>query len=110
MPMVIVRVYSDKDSIIVEVEDRGPGIHPSDHEVIFGRFRQACSDFLTDKPRGTGLGLSIAEAIVRRHRGRVEVDSALGAGATFRVILPIGDVEILKAYEDLTELEMAIHG
>ena len=90
--------------------DRGPGIDPDDHQVIFGRFRQACSDFLTDKPRGTGLGLTIAEAIVRRHRGKIEVDSTLGEGSTFRVILPIADVESLLTYEDLTELERAING
>jgi signal transduction histidine kinase len=107
---VTVRVHADRGSIIVEVEDHGPGIDPDDHQVIFGRFRQACSDFLTDKPRGTGLGLTIAEAIVRRHRGKIEVDSTLGEGSTFRVILPIVDVDSLLTYEDLTELERAING
>ena len=47
--------------------------------------------FYTTKPpgRGTGLGLSICYGIVADHRGRIEVDSAPGRGATFRVFLPV---------------------
>jgi two-component system, NtrC family, sensor kinase len=72
------------DEVVVEVEDTGIGIPPDDQGKIF-------EPFYTTKPpgRGTGLGLSICYGIVADHRGRIEVDSALGRGATFRVFLPV---------------------
>jgi two-component system NtrC family sensor kinase len=72
------------DEVVVEVEDTGIGIPPDDQGKIF-------EPFYTTKPpgRGTGLGLSICYGIVADHRGRIEVDSAPGRGATFRVFLPV---------------------
>jgi two-component system NtrC family sensor kinase len=71
------------DEVVVEVQDTGIGIAPGDQGKIF-------EPFYTTKPpgRGTGLGLSICYGIVSDHRGRIEVDSAPGRGATFRVFLP----------------------
>jgi two-component system NtrC family sensor kinase len=70
--------------VIVEVEDTGVGIPRADRSKIF-------EPFYTTKPpgRGTGLGLSICYGIVADHRGRIEVDSAPGRGAVFRVFLPV---------------------
>jgi two-component system, NtrC family, sensor kinase len=72
------------DEVVVEVQDTGMGIAPADQSKIF-------EPFYTTKPpgRGTGLGLSICYGIVSDHRGRIEVDSAPGRGATFRVFLPV---------------------
>jgi two-component system NtrC family sensor kinase len=71
--------------VIVEVEDTGPGIAVEARTRLF-------EPFFTTKPlgRGTGLGLSICYGIVEEHRGRIEVDSQPGRGATFRVHLPTG--------------------
>jgi two-component system NtrC family sensor kinase len=72
------------DEVVVEVEDTGPGIPGAVQSKIFEPF------FTTKAPgRGTGLGLSICYGIVEEHRGRIEVDSQVGRGATFRVHLPI---------------------
>jgi len=74
----------------VSVEDNGPGIQKEDHDVIFDKFRQgtATTDVLTDKPQGTGLGLPISRQIIEYFNGRLWVESAPGAGATFIFALP----------------------
>ncbi|PIE25585.1 MAG: hypothetical protein CSA62_00835 [Planctomycetota bacterium] len=75
--------------LLIEVEDQGIGIAPEYHAVIFDRFRQVAGDYLTEKARGTGLGLALARDVVLRHGGRIEVESACGHGACFRVWLPM---------------------
>jgi two-component system NtrC family sensor kinase len=71
---------------IAEVVDQGHGIARSELPKIF-------EPFYTTKPagRGTGLGLSICYGIVQDHGGRIEAESVLGRGSTFRVILPTGE-------------------
>jgi PAS domain S-box-containing protein len=81
-----IRIRSEErgDRLVVAVRDSGPGIAPADVGRIF-------NPFYTTKPvgQGTGLGLSIADGIVREHGGRIQVESAPGAGAEFIVELPI---------------------
>ncbi len=68
----------------VAFEDQGPGIPDALLPRVFDAF------FTTKPPgQGTGLGLAIAQGIVADHGGRIEVDSRMGIGATFRVILPV---------------------
>jgi len=88
---VAVRVGSaDRDGtplVSLEVVDRGPGLTPEQADKVFERFYR--TDAARGRARGgTGLGLSIVDAITRAHGGRVEVDTAPGAGSTFRVLLP----------------------
>ncbi|MDO8362831.1 MAG: HAMP domain-containing sensor histidine kinase [Actinomycetota bacterium] len=68
------------------VTDDGPGVPPAEHDRIFQRFSRGSSADL--RPDGTGLGLAIVDAIARAHRGRVELDSPPGEGATFRIVMP----------------------
>lgn len=71
------------DGAIVEVGDTGHGIARSELSKIFEPF------YTTKAPgTGTGLGLAICYGIVQDHRGRIEVDSVVGKGSTFRVLLP----------------------
>jgi two-component system NtrC family sensor kinase len=67
------------------VTDTGPGIAPEILPRIFEPFFSTKGHTL-----GTGLGLSVSYGIVERHGGRIHVDSAVGAGTTFRVQLPLG--------------------
>ena len=86
--VITLRTRSDeKENLtIAEVVDRGHGIRSSDRTKIF-------EPFYTTKPpsRGTGLGLSICYAIVTEHGGRIEVDSTIGEGSVFRILLPASD-------------------
>jgi signal transduction histidine kinase len=71
------------------VSDTGIGIPPDSLPLIFDRF------YRVDKSRsraqgGSGLGLSIVKAIIEAHKGRIDVESKLGTGTTFTVLLPSG--------------------
>ena len=75
------------NEVCIEVSDNGVGIDPDHLTRIF-------EPFFTTKPvgTGTGLGLSLSYGIVDKHHGRIEVESTLGEGTRFRIILPIGPV------------------
>jgi two-component system phosphate regulon sensor histidine kinase PhoR len=84
---VVVRVRGDKENVVVEVQDHGPGIPPADRNRIFERFYKV--DRARSRGRGgTGLGLAIARHIVDRHRGHIWVQSEEGEGSSFFVSLP----------------------
>ena len=70
--------------VCIEIQDTGKGIPPENRSRIF-------EPFFTTKPvgKGTGLGLSLSYGIVDKHHGRIEFDSEVGVGSTFRVILPV---------------------
>ncbi len=72
--------------VIVEVRDYGPGVAPEHLPRLTERFYRADVAHSREKG-GTGLGLAIVKHIVNRHRGRLEIDSRLGEGASFTVYL-----------------------
>ena len=79
-----VRTGQQGDEVWVEVADTGKGISPEHLKKIF-------DPFFTTKPigKGTGLGLSLSYGIIQKHHGRIEVQSEVGKGTTFRVWLPV---------------------
>ncbi len=84
---VTVRVGARNGLAVLEVADTGPGVAPEHAPYVFDRLYRV-SPGRTRGGGGAGLGLAIVAAIVHAHGGRVELDSAPGAGATFRVLLP----------------------
>ncbi len=70
--------------IEILVSDTGCGIPAANLQKIFDPF------FSTKGPKGTGLGLAVAWGIVGKHNGRIEVESEVGKGTTFRILLPLG--------------------
>ena len=83
---ITIRVSLDSSQVQIEVADTGIGIGDDDFPHIFERFYRA------DKARTgrhAGLGLAISKTIIDAHQGTIEVQSTLGEGSTFRVILPL---------------------
>ncbi|MPQ42433.1 ligand-binding sensor domain-containing protein [Clostridium tarantellae] len=74
--------------VMINVKDTGIGIDPKDHELIFDRFNQVV-DPNSEVRRGSGLGLTLVKQIVELHNGEIYVESSLGNGSNFIIILPI---------------------
>jgi signal transduction histidine kinase len=82
-----VTVSSDGDSATLLVSDHGIGIAPDMQRRIFERFERAVTGV---QYGGLGLGLYVVQQLVHAHGGAVHLESTLGAGATFTVVLPRG--------------------
>jgi len=83
--VVVVTAQRQLGGVQTSVADHGPGISAGNLDKIWRRF-------FTQRPPGvepgTGLGLSIVQAIAKAHGGTVTVESVVGTGTTFRVLLP----------------------
>jgi CheY-like chemotaxis protein len=79
----------DRDAVVLEVTDDGPGVPDEMQAKVF-------DPFFTTKPvgKGTGLGLSVAYAIAQEHGGRISVRSAGEAGASFLLELPVSGMRV----------------
>lgn len=84
---IVVRVTRDDDEARVAVIDQGAGISEDAISHLFKRFFRDAST--ADRAPGIGLGLFITRRIVESHGGRIEVESKLGHGSTFTIILPL---------------------
>jgi signal transduction histidine kinase len=82
---VDLRLSAANGQVHVAVEDTGPGIGPEDQERIF-------RPFWTHDGKGTGLGLAIARELALALGGRIELDTELGRGSRFELVLPAGPV------------------
>jgi signal transduction histidine kinase len=76
-------------TVEIAVADTGAGIAPEDLPSVFEEFKQVGADGAR-KAEGTGLGLPLAKKFVGLHGGELRVESKLGAGSTFTVVLPLG--------------------
>jgi two-component system NtrC family sensor kinase len=84
--ILVVRTWhdADRESVVLEINDDGPGIPGEVQPKIFDPF------FTTKEVgKGTGLGLTVAYAIVQEHGGRIRVESQAGSGTSFYVELPV---------------------
>lgn len=86
--IIMVNVSAEQNQIILQVVDSGLGIPSMDLPYIFDKFYRASN--ASSEMAGTGLGLAIVKSIVENHQGRIWVDSQVGKGTTFTVVLPLG--------------------
>ena len=85
---ITIRTFLKNDEIVSEIVDTGAGISDEIKTKIFDPF------FTTKEPgQGTGLGLSISYDIVKKHNGRIDVDSKVGNGTKFSLYLPVSRPE-----------------
>lgn len=85
---IAIRVHSQDGFLHLAVEDTGIGIAPEHHDLIFKEFHQV-DETAARKRIGTGLGLPITRHLIERHGGKLIVDSTVGKGSKFIVMLPI---------------------
>jgi len=91
-PITVRAAQRDDNSVVISVEDRGPGIRADLRGRVFEKFFRAMRDGdVTDRRiAGSGMGLAIARGIVEAHSGHIWVEDAeVGAGAKFVIELPI---------------------
>ncbi|MBZ0105099.1 MAG: PAS-domain containing protein [Sulfuricella denitrificans] len=81
---ITIRTGIKDEMVQIEFSDTGKGISPENLTRIF-------DPFFTTKPvgKGTGLGLSLSYGIIEKHHGRIEVESEVGKGTTFRILIPV---------------------
>jgi len=79
--------HSEDHQIILQVSDTGPGIPPEDQPHIFDKFYRGSN--ISSDTEGSGLGLAIVKSIVDSQQGRIWVESALGKGTSFFIVLPV---------------------
>lgn len=85
---VTVRLFKDNDNAVLRVEDKGIGISPGETSKIFQRFYRVRNKVTTESS-GSGLGLTLVMHIIEAHGGTIKVESKLGEGSAFSIILPI---------------------
>lgn len=84
---IYVNVYVNDDFVEINIRDEGIGISSKDKSAIFERFVQSDKS-LTRENEGSGIGLSIVKSIIDLHDGYISVESNVGEGSTFKIILP----------------------
>ncbi len=98
---VTLKVAKENFNLIIEVTDTGMGIPQEDLEKVFDRF------YRVNRPgkeiQGTGLGLPIVEQVVTRHHGKITVQSQVGKGTKFTIVMPIKMPENSNRVDEVLE-------
>ncbi|MEK6256879.1 MAG: GAF domain-containing sensor histidine kinase [Chloroflexota bacterium] len=87
---ISVESHQEGDFVSFSVSDSGAGISEKHIDSLFQKFYRVPGT--AQSVQGTGLGLSISKKIVEAHLGKIEVDSVVGKGTKFTVVLPIGEI------------------
>jgi signal transduction histidine kinase len=88
----------NNETIVILVEDTGPGIDPEKIETIF-------DPFFSTKAKGMGLGLALCKSIVERHHGQLSVSSEINRGTCFQLVFPVKPTAQQKLPDQLAGLK-----
>lgn len=83
----------EAEALVLDITDQGPGLTPEQAERVFERFYRTDTS-RTRRTGGTGLGLAIVASLAAAHGGTATVHTSPGAGATFRIALPLADAGV----------------
>ncbi|MBN2089931.1 response regulator [candidate division KSB1 bacterium] len=88
---LFVRSYSDKENVVIEIEDTGKGIPK---EIMHNLF----IPYFTTKRHGTGLGLAITQQIINAHNGKIDIESEPDRGTIVKIMIPLknNEIQIIK--------------
>ena len=87
---IYVSAHVEGDQMVISVEDRGPGIPPTDLERVFDKFYRV-SGKASEQQAGSGLGLAVSKGLVEAHGGHIWAENREGGGAILRFTLPLTD-------------------
>jgi len=82
-----ISIHFEENQIILKISDQGPGIPVADQPHIFDKFFRGTN--VDSDVEGSGLGLAIVKNIVENHQGRIWVESTVGKGSSFFIVLPM---------------------
>jgi len=91
---ILLRAREKDSSLVVEVEDTGPGISPEDQERVFELYYRGRGT--RDQPIGLGIGLALCKTLVEHHGGKIWLQSEKGKGSTFGFSIPLATEDQLK--------------
>ena len=83
---------ADERHVRIAVSDKGIGIARREHRRVFDKFYRS-NELLSSDVEGSGLGLAIVRHVMQAHGGRIELESELGTGSTFTLVLPYPDAK-----------------
>jgi len=90
-----ISMFDLNDKVKISIKDNGVGIDPKYQEAIFNRFKQACNS-ISGEYGGSGLGLTLTKQLIELHGGEIRVESEVGFGSEFIIILPTKYVDYDK--------------
>lgn len=96
--------HNTKEHACITVSDTGKGIESQELERVFDRFYQA-SNANSENIIGTGIGLSLVKELTELHKGTVAVESKVGKGSTFKILLPLGKEHLSEDQIKLTSVQ-----
>ena len=87
-PVIELKAFIDKNELLIMISDNGVGINNKEKQLIFKKYYRV-SNSNVHKIKGYGLGLTYVKEVVKKHKGKVRIDSEPGKGTTFIVSIPL---------------------